>query len=134
MWNFPRSCFRLITDPGVHTMCGILLSSKRRQDVLARADLDRMHLQHTWVSQVRDFSSHAWGMKSTLCYPPSKENKLNQVLLINWLAPPRHQIQRRGEKKEGSFPSYAKLFVCANKNMSFSLMSGSHRTLTGFTL
>ena len=101
-------------------MCGILLDSKRRQDVLARADIDRMHLQHTWLSQVRDFSSHAQGMKNTLCYPPSKENKLNQVLLIYWLAP--HAIKYKDGARRKRVPSLVMLScLCAPTRICPSL-------------
>lgn len=72
-------------------------------------------------------------MKNTLCCPPSKESKLDRVLLTNWSAP--HTIKDKdGEKKVDSFPSYAKLFVWANKSMSFSLLSWIHCVLTRFIL
>lgn len=51
-------------------------------------------------------------MKNTLCYPPSKENKLNQVLLINWLAP--HAIKYKDGARRKRVPSLVMLScLCA---------------------
>lgn len=59
-------------------------------------------------------------MKNTWCYPPSKENKLNRVLLINWLAP--HAIKYKDGARRKRVPSLVMLScLCAPTRICPSL-------------